>query len=215
MTGKSRLLKEIAMTIPTMYICVRDPDLEIKTSYPASFNRAAVDYLLQDETIAESNDPTINPDLSIETAGPKCQRRFTFFILAMVQVFQTIEEFSKGSPTPRDLREFLWYLLAEPDSSRFAELCSIIKINDATDPEKTYTFFLKRIGEAVGSYAKKFIGDDLENSDEINQLHCDLNDTFQEQWEKLLNCIASTGETSHDKAVLLFVWDEARTFLTH
>jgi hypothetical protein len=32
MMGKSRLLKEIAISIPTVYIRLRDPELELETS---------------------------------------------------------------------------------------------------------------------------------------------------------------------------------------
>ena len=72
MMGKSRLIKEIAMKIPTVYICLR----ERNDGYPIASPKKVVDIFTS---------PNYRPELSTESNEDNIVRSFVAFFLALLQ----------------------------------------------------------------------------------------------------------------------------------
>jgi hypothetical protein len=216
MTGKSRLLKEIAMTIPTVYICVRDPELELETSYPSRSYLSIVDYLLQKDSLSLHQDQTfhrhrLDPIISTDTHEAKSTRRFKIFICALLYIINSMgrKEISnfKEHASAQQIREFLWYIFAEPKSQRFSEICDrgVAKPNDI--PFATCTKLYKVLMDEVTRLQTDSEKPEADDSDgKIDHL-------TRREWINAKYVLSRWKAEQHSEPMLLVVWDEARTFV--
>jgi hypothetical protein len=141
MTGKSRLLKEIAMNIPTVYLCLRHPELDLETSYPGRSYHRLVNYLLQNDSRPSLQTTKRSQDITPEA---KSTRRFKIFLSALLHTISSMAGGDaaniKRNATAEEIREFLWYLFAEPHSTRFSEICELGIANPNDGAFSTYLF---------------------------------------------------------------------------
>ena len=106
MMGKSRLIKEIAMKIPTVYICLREED----DGYPTASPKDIVD-------IFKSLD--YKSDASVGSNEENIVCSFLAFFLALLQnLNKWCESYdAKDDAQLAKLRNQLWLMLAEPQKS--------------------------------------------------------------------------------------------------
>jgi len=210
MTGKSRLLKEIAMNIPTVYIFLRDPELELETSYPGRSHHRLVDYLLQNDSrpsLRTTNQPqdTITPEA-------KTTRRFKIFLCALVDTINVMagsddDPWIRRNATAEEVREFLWYLFAEHESNRFSEICErgIAKPNDSA-----FSTYLKASTILMGKITQ--LQTQADSASDLQEFDRSLHQTTLNQWHSTRYVLKCWAAKEKDE-MLLIVWDEARTLV--
>ena len=106
MTGKSRLIKEIAMKIPTIYICLREQN----DGYPTACPKDIANIFTS---------PYYNPDISSESNEDNIVRLFLAFFYALLNHFsEWCQKYDAKNPAQlAELRKQLWLALAEPNKS--------------------------------------------------------------------------------------------------
>ena len=106
MMGKSRLLKEIAANIPTVYICVR----EVNDGYPNASPSVLCDYLLKGTHFKSDNPNKANEEATV--------RGFMAFFVALLEhLHKFCAQYGTIEEKLTRLRKDLFMTLAEPTRS--------------------------------------------------------------------------------------------------
>jgi hypothetical protein len=107
MMGKSRLLKEIAMNIPTVYICVR----EVNDGYPGWSPKVVRDYLLTGTHFDHNLPATVNEDTAVRAI-------MALFVGLLTHLHKFCKHYGTEKEQLRQLRKDLFITLAEPSRTR-------------------------------------------------------------------------------------------------
>ena len=102
MMGKSRLIKQISLNIPTVYICLR----EVDDGYPAWSAQVLRDYLLR-SSVPDGDAPISEQEYTSNIS------MLAFFSA----LFEHLLKFGMSRATSEQFRHDLWFILAQPLST--------------------------------------------------------------------------------------------------
>jgi hypothetical protein len=163
----------------------------METSYPPAAINDMVRYILR-------NDKPLKGANYWRTS----RRTFMIFILCLLRVLRDIDALSTRA-TPSERREFLWYLFAEPTWTRFSELCKLFDLSNNGTSGETCGHFRTILQTHLQTAENKHSQSDM----------APLYAEFSKEWTEFSKTLCCLGEKAEGEEVLLFVWDEATTFV--
>ena len=186
MMGKSRLMKEMASFIPTIYICLRETSesgqqvegARFVDAYPERSPDKVINYLFYEPQPAGSH--------------RDIKRHYVCFFIGVLEamafwIASVISESSPGDESAVDINKRLWRMLAEPSTVRQHE----------TVTDWSTKFWVIAISKARKLYA--------------NEDPRSLPNLVRSNWKNLKTFLKGLNMLGEDNVpLLLFVFDEAR-----
>ena len=186
MMGKSRLIKELAMDIPTVYICLRNDTND--SGYPIASNQCLVDYVFHNTVKKDDENP--------EATAVKHFQRLLLCFMRLLRKFSKNWKSDNSSEntktmafTPASTRTILWYLLAEPNTEKARKYMTEVFLDSNQAPQEVWEMVLNSI-----------------NTDDE-----DINRALAKEWKVTSKYLAQ--HSTDGKPLLLIVWDEARALV--